>query len=519
MARLRNCFVVAVVVLGPILTERHAAPQARPNLARERVAYTTLKATARPQGELKEKIEALDREIAEAGRLGRTGELRWLLAKGMTLLGGREWTEELDFQTSLVVRSETVFVDSSRPYAVRLEQVYAPRVEVAGSLQARASAHRVARVGRRLGAGEKLRDLARADGLGRDLGDEPARLDLDLAGIEDGPCVIQIEVASKDRTLGAALLRIEVVSGLEARMARIETALAKLSKAEPYRADVLYPIDYIRNCNRGTFEIGTFQARRELELAEATLETVRAGRDPFARRTGDFERHYLLGDPGEIVPYRVYVPTRHTPEQSLPLVIALHGLGGNEDSFFEGYEGLLPKLAEERGYLVAAPSGYRVDGGYGFGLFRAPDDAAAVRKSNYSEKDVLEVVERMKMHYRVDPDRVYLTGHSMGAIGTWYLGAKYPDLWAALAPFAGFGIPDSLSKIRHVAEIVVHGDADPTVPVAGSRAMVARMKALGIEHRYIEVPGGNHVDIVAPNLSAIFDFFDSHRRRSAPASQ
>jgi dipeptidyl aminopeptidase/acylaminoacyl peptidase len=72
--------------------------------------------------------------------------------------------------------------------------------------------------------------------------------------------------------------------------------------------------------------------------------------------------------------------------------------------------------------------------------------------------------------------------------------------------------PATVAKMQHIPEIVVHGDADPTVPVAASRLMVAEMKRLGVQVRYIEVPGGNHTDIVVPNLPAIFDFFDSHRK-------
>jgi predicted peptidase len=100
----------------------------------------------------------------------------------------------------------------------------------------------------------------------------------------------------------------------------------------------------------------------------------------------------------------------------------------------------------------------------------------------------------------------------MGAIGTWKLAPKYPDQWAALGMFAGSGAPATLDRIKPVAEFVVHGDADPTVNVAGSRAMVAKMKELGIDVTYIEVPGGTHSDVVAPNFAAMFEFFNAHRK-------
>ena len=80
----------------------------------------------KPEGELKAQIDAVDRELAEATRLGQTGDVRRLLAKGTTLLAGRAWTPEIEFTTSVVIRSEQVVIDSARPYTVRLEQIYAP---------------------------------------------------------------------------------------------------------------------------------------------------------------------------------------------------------------------------------------------------------------------------------------------------------------------------------------------------------------------------------------------------------
>ena len=105
-------------------------------------------------------------------------------------------------------------------------------------------------------------------------------------------------------------------------------------------------------------------------------------------------------------------------------------------------------------------------------------------------------------------------GHSMGAIGTWKIAAKYPDIWAALGMFSGFGTPATLERMKHIPQFVVHGDADPTVNVAGSRTMVQGMKSLGIDHTYIEVPGGNHLNVVQPNFAALMAFFDA-RKRSA----
>src|SRR5215831_17046139 len=118
-----------------------AAPafsQALTSLASVRVGYTTRKNTVKPQGELKAQIDALDQQIAEATRLGRTGELRRLFAKGVVLLSGRPWTDALDYANSIVLRTDHVVADAAKAYTVRIEQIYAPSIDLDHPLSAHA---------------------------------------------------------------------------------------------------------------------------------------------------------------------------------------------------------------------------------------------------------------------------------------------------------------------------------------------------------------------------------------------
>src|SRR3989441_8236124 len=120
---------VLLVAVLCVLVPAAALPQALTSLASVRVGYVTRRNTVKPQGELKAQIDALDAQIAEAGRLGRTGELRRLFAKGMTLLADRPWTDAADFAASLVLRTGRVVADSAAPYTVRLEHIYTPSIE------------------------------------------------------------------------------------------------------------------------------------------------------------------------------------------------------------------------------------------------------------------------------------------------------------------------------------------------------------------------------------------------------
>jgi predicted peptidase len=84
------------------------------------------------------------------------------------------------------------------------------------------------------------------------------------------------------------------------------------------------------------------------------------------------------------------------------------------------------------------------------------------RSQQASEDDVGQVMKNVQPLYRVDGRRVYLMGHSLGAIETWKIAPKFPEVWAAIGLFAGCGSAESLARIRTLPEIVVHGDDDRT---------------------------------------------------------
>ena len=514
--KLRILAIVALLFVLPAT----AWPQALTNLSSLRVGYNTRKNTVKPEGALKAQIDALDAQIAEAARLGKNGELRRLYAKGVSLLNGRPWTDEVEYAQSIVLRADRVVVDSAKPYAVRLEQIFTPSINLERPLTAHVSLRKrpvPAAPNQQPTAPELVKDLGTFDGVARDLRESPFPFDLDLHDFADGGYVLVADVTDQSTSLGAASLPIALRKGLDDTITRLEGEAKRAPEA--VRADILFPIDRLRNVNRGRLELRTFDPDKDLAAAEGVVAALKTKKDPFAGRTGDFKRHYLLDAAHEIIPYRMYVPTTYTGAKASPLVIALHGLGGTEDSFFEGYDKQLPPLAERHGYIVAAPLGYRVDGSYGWGVGNAPADPTVRRTQELSEQDVMQVLQRVRQQYTIDENRIYLMGHSMGGIGTWKIAAKYPDIWAAIGPISASGAPPTIERFRHVPEVVVHGDNDATVNVSSSRNMVEKMKELGVEVKYIEVPGGSHGSVVGPNIGAILDFFDAHRKAARTTSQ
>lgn len=167
---------------------------------------------------------------------------------------------------------------------------------------------------------------------------------------------------------------------------------------------------------------------------------------------------------------------------------------------------------------------------------------------DWGRLDALEVLSIAEKKYHPHPKHIYLTGHSMGGHGSWYLGATYPGKWAAIAPCAGYPtlaaygshdgkIPTiAASPIRqllirssnpsNVLELVknykasgvyiFHGDADETVPVAFARQMRELLGKFHQDMSYYEYPGGSHwFGDHSVDWKPLFDFFRWH---SIPAS-
>jgi len=234
------------------------------------------------------------------------------------------------------------------------------------------------------------------------------------------------------------------------------------------------------------------------------------------------KRTYDFKQAGKEMEYALYVPTSYNKSKKMPLIVLLHGLGSNPQGVI-GYQGITAE-AEKRGYIVVAPYGYNSGGWYGsqgpgkdFRVGRTPADAPA-NLGELSELDVLNVLDVVRKEFKVDTRRTYLMGHSMGGGGTFYLGMKYKQNWAALAPMAPaiYSDPAELEKIRKMPIIVVQGDKDTLVPVDGTRKWVAKMQELKIPHKYIEIKDGNHILSITQNpqmIAEVFDFFDAHKKR------
>ena len=259
------------------------------------------------------------------------------------------------------------------------------------------------------------------------------------------------------------------------------------------------------------------------------------------------QRTYTFADTNEQMPYALFVSSKVTRDKKNPLIVSLHGLGGDQNTMVR--ETLRSvELAEQGGYILVAPMGYNSGGWYGIppgaprgggaNAAAAPQpgrgagparpviggtaitEAAKVREA--SEKDVMTVLAMIRKEFNVDERRIYLMGHSMGGAGTYYLGAKHGKEWAALAPIApaAMGMTNDRAKILQaikdagVPMLVSMGDADEAVPVANVRTWVETMKELQMNFEYKEYPGVTHGPIMGASMDSIYAFFAQHSKPS-----
>lgn len=248
------------------------------------------------------------------------------------------------------------------------------------------------------------------------------------------------------------------------------------------------------------------------------LATLVCAQEP-TRIGGIQKRTYEFKEARKDMDYALFVPSTYAKDKKVPLVVALHGLGGNPQQMIRSRG--LTEQAEKLGYIVAAPMGFNSRGWYGAlgsgkgfggkGFGKGADDPENL--GELSEKDVMNVLALVRKEFNVDEKRIYLIGHSMGGAGAYHLGAKYPEIWAGLGPIAAAAFrPRNIDKLKNIVVFVVHGDQDTAVKVDSARKCVAKLKEHDILHEYLEIAGGGHGDVIGKGMPKIFEFFEKHAR-------
>jgi predicted esterase len=456
--------------------------------------------------EARAEVDRLEQMARAANGEGKFGDALKHLYHAMALMRGNEWTPARALGSAVTVKLDRQMLDPGETVSLKVGQLFSLDEKPAGKLAASITLVKMR-------GDDVVKELRTIDAIDSDLMAHPLSAEVAMPEIETGNyrVAVQLKAASGDPVIKYATVHIE--RGLAADFATAKARAAKLEAAlKAKHQDALaaavpsasYRISLFELARAGEINFDRIDFREALKESNSMLDALSAGSDPFAARRGEFKKAYLSAVDNTLQPYEMFVPSSYDKSKPFPLIIALHGMGGDENSYFASYgQGAFKTEAEKHGYIVACPKG------------RKP----ASMYVGDAEKDVMDVLAEVRRAYNVDADRIYLTGHSMGGFGTWSIAMDHPEVFAALAPISGgANNPATMSKIAHIPTLIVHGDNDPTVPVERSRVMVAMGKKLGTEIKYIEVPGGDHGSVVAPNFPAVFEWFDSHKRKGGIAA-
>ncbi|MEP7251820.1 MAG: alpha/beta hydrolase-fold protein [Ginsengibacter sp.] len=220
--------------------------------------------------------------------------------------------------------------------------------------------------------------------------------------------------------------------------------------------------------------------------------------------------------------YYAVTPETPSPKPGEALFLSVHGAGVEAIGQARAYH------SKDWGTLVAATN--RRPRGFNW--------------EDWGRLDALEVLNIAKKEFQPDPKHIYLTGHSMGGHGTWFLGATYPDRWAAIGACSGYPtlkgygsadglVPDSsksemeqmLLRAGNQSDVIqlahnykafgvyiLHGDSDKVVPVTYAREMRQVLGEFHADFTYYEYPGGEHwFGDQSVDWKPLFDFFKLHQ--------
>lgn len=213
------------------------------------------------------------------------------------------------------------------------------------------------------------------------------------------------------------------------------------------------------------------------------------------------KKEYTYAD-DKILPYRILYPEGYDKSKKYPLILLLHGGGergnDNEKQLAHGAKLFLNKnMRIKYPAIVVAPQcpadKYWATSTIDRNTIPFKIDFDYAKEPNWNLRAANELIKKIAREESVDVNRIYITGLSMGGMGTFESVYRYPDLYAAALPICGGGdLKLYDSRVNKTPYWIFHGDADAVVNVELSRTMYAKLKTLKANVKYTEYPNINH---------------------------
>ena len=402
---------------------------------------------------------------AQPGEAGRSLDQARFLLDGGDLTPARLWAE------SLYLKPASRFTDTAEPtLSFTLQSFYAVPAPLPAGAQLRVWLA-IPRKSVPSWVGE--------------IKEVPLTQQLVVRGGAAGDYALLYEITLNGKVLASGSQTVSLAGRLALRLAQLRLNANALSVAATDAATARYLLEMLEKLSHLETLETNFPAAKLLQEAENIVAAAQKGQSVLGRkREGEFWLSLQL-DEKDALPVRLAAPQTAETGQPLPLVIALHGAGGSENLFFDGYgRGAAVRLAQQRGWLIVSPRNF------GF-------DAARLAL----------LIDSVAELYPVDRKRVFLIGHSLGAMQAVALASNMADKLAGVAALGGGGRPRGYEDLQPLPFFIGVGDAD--FALGSATVLKKALEQIGVRrvvyHEYADV---EHLAIVQVALPDVFAFFD-----------
>jgi predicted peptidase len=211
---------------------------------------------------------------------------------------------------------------------------------------------------------------------------------------------------------------------------------------------------------------------------------------------GEQQPRTLEADVRVSMNYLLHLPTGYENQESWPLILFLHGAGERGDDIELVKKHGPPKLVSEGNdfpFIIVSPQ--------------------CPKERWWQPTELSALLDEIVKQHRVDENRIYVTGLSMGGFGTWSLAFYSPDRFAAIAPICGGGEAYWAKRFKKLPAWIFHGAKDTGVPLERSESMMAAMQKEEGDVRLTVYPEAGHDSWTETyNNPKLYEWFLEHRR-------
>jgi predicted esterase len=263
-------------------------------------------------------------------------------------------------------------------------------------------------------------------------------------------------------------------------------------------------VAYFEKAGFRTAEMFAADLKAFIAQTKETTARLKNGQDPYRGRTGDLRRAFYSEATGRLEPYRIFVPSSYGKAGNLPVLMTLHGGGGDENYFPDLENGAVLSIMEKRRYLMISPK------------------ATSWYANRVGQADLKQLFDIVQREYpKTDKARFYCTGVSRGGYGSYQTAGTWPDLLAGIACVSGAGNNASdgeplvldMSVFKRIPVLILHGGIDNVIlPKVAENAQTV-LKELGCTVELKIFPAYGHEYHAEEYMTRTLDFFEKNAPR------